>query len=154
MLSKYEQFSMSISSLYHDIQRIERMEMAKYDMKGSHAQCVLAISRYPEGITAARLCEACEKDKAAISRTLAELEQMGMVRRSRPRYRACLTLTERGMEIAKAVNQTAHLAVERAGDGLDDSRREVFYGVLGLITENLHALCRSGLSESITKQKG
>ena len=74
----YELFSSSICCIYHDIQRIERAQMAKYGLKGPHAQCLLAMSRNPAGITAAELCELCEKDKAAISRTVAELEQAGV----------------------------------------------------------------------------
>ena len=152
MLSKYELFSVSISSLYHDIQRIERAEMACYGMRGSHAQCILALSRYPEGITAAQLCRVCEKDKAAISRTVAELERMGMVLRGGSRYCARLTLTEKGMAIARGVNEKANRAVERAGEGLDDARREVFYSVLDLLTENLHRLCRNGTGEEPLNQ--
>ena len=150
MLSKYELFSLSISSMYHDIQKIERTEMAKFGLKGPHAQCLLAMNRYPEGITAAQLCEACEKDKAAISRTVAELEQAGLVqRRDRNgiRYRAPLTLTEQGKEAARSVSIRAQKAVERAGEGLDDAQREVFYRVLGLIAGNLHAICKDGLKE-------
>ena len=56
MISRYEIISASVSSIYHDIQKIQRTEMAKYGLKGPHAQCLLAMSRYPEGITAARLC--------------------------------------------------------------------------------------------------
>jgi aminoglycoside phosphotransferase family enzyme len=74
MTRKYEIFSTVVSSLYHDIQKIERTEMAKYGLKGPHAQCLVVMARYPEGITASRLCELCERDKAAISRTVAELE--------------------------------------------------------------------------------
>lgn len=151
MISKYELFSSSVSCLYHDIQKIERVEMAKFGLKGPHAQCLLAMSRYPEGVTAARLCELCEKDKAAISRTLAELEQSGMVLRAQrngTRYRANLTLTEQGKAAALAVNQRAQLAVERAGEGLDDAQREVFYRVLALIAGNLHAICKDGLKEN------
>ena len=65
MENRYELISASISSMYHDIQKIERVEMAKYGLKGPHAQCLLVMNRHPQGITAARLCEACEKDKAA-----------------------------------------------------------------------------------------
>ena len=147
----YELFSSSICCIYHDIQRIERAQMAKYGLKGPHAQCLLAMSRYPEGITAVRLCEVCEKDKAAISRIVAELEQMGMVRRTEhngTRYRASLTLTEQGQTAAKAVEEKARLAVERAGAGLDDKSREVFYSVLALIAGNLHAICKNGLTEA------
>lgn len=151
MVSRYESFSTCISCMYHDIQRIERAEMARYGLKGPHAQCLLVMSRFPEGITAARLCEVCEKDKAAISRIVAELEQMGMVRRTEhngTRYRASLTLTEQGQTAAKAVEEKARLAVERAGAGLDDKSREVFYSVLALIAGNLHAICKNGLTEA------
>ena len=151
MVSRYESFSTCISCMYHDIQRIDRAEMARYGLKGPHAQCLLAMSRYPEGITSVRLCQICEKDKAAISRIVAELEQMGMVRRTEhngTRYRASLTLTEQGQTAAKAVEEKARLAVERAGAGLDDKSREVFYSVLALIAGNLHAICKNGLTEA------
>lgn len=150
MVSRYELFSSSISCIHHDIQKIERMEMANYGLKGPHAQCLLAMSHYPEGITAARLCEICEKDKAAISRTLSELEDADMIRRENrngSRYRATLTLTEQGSAAAQAVSEKARLAVERAGTGLDDAQREIFYQVLALIAGNLHALCREGLKK-------
>lgn len=149
MVSKYELFSTCIPSMYHDIQKIERTEMAKFGLKGPHAQCLLAISHYPEGITAARLCEVCEKDKAAISRTLSELEQCGMVRRAErngTRYRASLTLTEQGKAAAAAVSQKACQAVEQAGNGLNDAQREVFYQVLALIADNLHTICKNGIT--------
>lgn len=152
MLSKYELFSLSVSSMYHDIQKIERTEMAKFGLKGPHAQCLLAMNRHPEGITAVQLCEACEKDKAAISRTVAELEQAGLVRRCERngiRYRAPLTLTEQGEAAARSVSIRAQKAVERAGEGLDDAQREVFYRVLGLIAGNLHAICKDGLKEEV-----
>lgn len=151
MLSKYELFSSSVSCMYHDIQKIERVEMAKYGLKGPHAQCLLAMSRYPQGLTAARLCEICEKDKAAISRILSELEQIGMVRRAGQngnRYRASLTLTEEGKAAAATVSEKARLAVEQAGVGLDDGQREVFYRVLALIAENLHTICIDGIKEN------
>lgn len=149
MISKYESFSLSISSMYHDIQRIERTEMAKFGLKGPHAQCLLAMNRYPQGITAAQLCDICEKDKAAISRTVSELEQAGLVCRGDRNgscYRAPLILTEQGKAAADSVSIRAQHAVERAGEGLDDSQREVFYRVLALIAGNLHAICKDGLN--------
>lgn len=150
MISKYELFSSSVACLYRDIQKIERTEMAKFGLKGPHAQCLLAMKRFPEGITSAQLCELCEKDKAAISRTVAELEERGLLIRSERnglRYRAKLMLTPSGEAAAQAVSHRAQQAVEQAGAGLDDSKREVFYQVLGLIAGNLHAICRDGLKE-------
>ena len=98
MISRYESFTACISSLYHAIQKIERAEMEAFGLKGPHAHCLLVISRHPEGLTAARLCELCEKDKAAVSRILSELVREGMVSRecrNGTRYRALLKLTEK-----------------------------------------------------------
>lgn len=148
MITKYEQFSSSVASLCRDIQHIERMEMAKFGLKGPHAQCLLAMSRYPEGLPAARLCGLCDKDKAAISRTLSELEEAGLVRRDLSggsRYRANLLLTDAGKAAAQAVSERAQLAVEAAGAGLNDDQRAVFYQVLNIIAGNLHTICKNGL---------
>lgn len=151
MESRYELLSGSISCMYHDIQKIERTEMARYGLKGPHAQCLLVMNKHAEGITAARLCEACEKDKAAVSRILAELEDAGMVlreNRNGSRYRANLRLTEQGQAAAEAVVEKARLAVELAGQGFGKEEREVFYRVLSIIAGNLHKLCRDGLNRA------
>lgn len=151
MENRYELLSGSISSMYHDIQRIERTEMAQYGLKGPHAQCLLAMKKHPEGITAARLCQVCEKDKAAVSRILTELEAAGMIfreNRNGSRYRASLLLTERGQEAAGAVVEKARLAVELAGKGFGAEEREIFYRVLSIISGNLHKLCRDGLTKA------
>ena len=148
MISRFEHFSASISGIYRDIQKIERTEMEHYGLKGSHAQCLLAMHRYPEGITAARLCEVCGKDKAAVSRLMAELEDKGMVCRSSGsgnRYRALLKLTELGEDAAEHVQQRAKLAVEEAGAGLTEAQRTTMYEALDLIARNLQNICVEGL---------
>ena len=151
MVSRYEHLSLSVSRIYHNIQRIERTEMEKFGLKGPHAQTLLALKRHPGGVTAVQLCELCEKDKAAISRSIAELEEKGMVQRSQNNgssYRALLTLTAQGVAAAETVSQKAQLAVEQAGTGLTDDQREVFYRVLAMIADNIHTICRDGLKDS------
>ena len=148
MITRFEQFSSSITCIYRYIQKIERVEMEKYGLKGPHAQCLLAMGRYPEGITAARLCEVCDKDKAAVSRMVAELEEKGMLTRDAAggvRYRARLKLTQQGRAAADHVEQLARLAVEEAGTGMTDQQRAAMYGALELIADNLQAICAEGL---------
>lgn len=150
MVSRFEQFSYIISAIYRSMQKIERVEMAKYGLKGPHAQCLLALRRFPEGVTAARLCDICDKDKAAVSRTLTELEQAGLVTRREQegkRYRASVCLTQRGTEIAKNVNAIAYQAVKQAAAGYDETQRETFLMVLEMIGENLQSICREGLRD-------
>ena len=151
MLRRFEQFCTSAFSIYRSILKIERMEMEKFGLKGPHAQCLLNMARYPEGITAAQLCTLCDKDKAAISRTVAELENAGMLIRNcsgNNRYRALLILTEKGSEAAARVAERAKSAVEQAGSGLSAEQRAVFYHALGLIADNLQTICDEGLIDN------
>ena len=149
MFSRFEQFCTAVSMIHHSIQKIQRVEMARYGLKGPHAQCLLIISQYPEGITAARLCELCEKDKAAISRTVAELEEADMLIRRDPegkRYRSRLYLTEKGAEVAGNVGRLVHRVVSQATEGYGEKDREIFIHVLNLIAGNLQDICRDGLN--------
>lgn len=151
MRSRYEQFAGSVLCLYRYIQKIQRVEMAKYGLKGSHAQCLLVMNRYPEGITAAQLSQISDKDKAAISRTLSELAREGLVERKSTSntYRAPLFLTEKGLDAAMRVDQIARKAVEQAGEGLTESRRTDFYATLDLLATNLHRISQDGLEENV-----
>lgn len=148
MISRFEHFSTSISCISRYIQRIERTEMEKYGLKGPYAQCLLVMSRYPEGITATRLCQVCDRDKAAVSRMVTELEEKGMIRRADPngqRYRAVLQLTQEGETAACHVDELARRAVEEASAGMTDEQRSIMYAALDLIAENLESICNRGL---------
>lgn len=148
MITRFEQFSSSISGIYKHIQKIERDEMVKYGLKGSFAQYLLAIGRYEEGITSSELCEICDKDKAAISRVVAEMEQKGLIYRQAAGdnlYRARLKLTEKGKEAADHVSTCAKIAVEVAGKGLTEESRQAFYAALNLIASNLQDISKKGI---------
>lgn len=150
MIDRFEQFTSVISSIYRYVQKIERDEMEKYGLKGAFAQYLLAIGHYPQGVTAAALCETCDKDKAAISRIVAEMESKGLVRRDsngENQYRARLRLTEAGHKAAQFVRERAEIAVEIAGKGLSDQDRATFYAALELIAGNIQSICCKGIPE-------
>lgn len=150
MMSRYEQFAGAIFAIYRHIQKIERDEMEKFGLRGVYAQYLLAIERFPEGITAAALCEICDKDKAAVSRVVAEMLEKGLVNRhcvNDNLYRARLTLTQLGHQAAQVVKRRAEVAVEKAGEGLTDDNRKVFYATLDRISENLLRICKEGIPE-------
>lgn len=152
MFTRYEYFSTSISAIYHYIQKIERSEMEKYGLKGSFAQYLLVMTRYPDGITAAELCDVCEKDKGAVSRALSALEEKGLIHRpseEESRYRALIQLTEEGKTAAEFVSQRSTLAVELAGTGLSDTDRQTFYSALNLIATNLHNISKHGIPSEL-----
>lgn len=150
MLQRFEQFSSAISSIYHAIQKLERYEMVKYGLKGPYAQYLVAMSRCPNGITAAQLALVCDKDKAAVSRAITEMEQRGLVSRdcsNHTLYRALLMLTRKGEQAARYVCEKAKSAVEYAGKDLTEESRALFYAALHQIADNLQTLSQSGLPE-------
>ena len=57
MMDRFEQFTSAISVITRYIQKLERDEMEKYGLKGAYAQYLLMMHHYPDGITAAQLCD-------------------------------------------------------------------------------------------------
>ena len=96
MKSRYGQFASSISAIYHAVHRIERDEMVRFGSRGVYAQYLAALHSRPEGLTAARLSELCDRDKAAVSRAVADMEAEGLILREGwedTMYRAVIRLT-------------------------------------------------------------
>ena len=150
MLDRFEQFSYSISNIYRHIMKIERDEMEKYGLRGSYVQYLIAMTRYPEGVTSTKLSEVCDKDKAAISRIVAEMESKGLITRESDKnnlYRAKLVLTEEGKKAADFVCERAEKAVTAAGMGLGDDDRKIFYGALAIFEANLRRIAHDGIPE-------
>lgn len=149
MLKRFEQFTAAIAAICRDVQRIERDEMEKHGLRGAFAQYLLALSHHSEGITAAQLCEICDKDKAAVSRILSEMDAKGLIVKEAGAspYRAKLFLSPAGQEAADFVKERASIAVEMAGSGLSDEDRKTFYAALALISSNLQSICQKGIPE-------
>lgn len=148
MVDRFAQFVAGISCINRCIQRIERDVMVGYGLKGPHAQYLIAMKRYPDGVTATQLSSICEKDKAAVSRAVSELEKSGLICRCEENssYRALLMLTPQGTEAATQLIHQAELVVEQAGQGLTDETRAAFYTAFNLIATNLQRISEDGLN--------
>ncbi len=150
MLSRFQQFSFVISEINRHIQKIERDEMIKYGCKGAFAQYLVVLLSHPDGLTAARLCELCDKDKAAVSRIVTEMQEKGLVSRSSENaraYNALIVLTEDGRKAAEHVCLKARAAVKAVGSELSDDDRLVLYSVLDIIASKLQKLSEEGIPE-------
>ena len=150
MIQRFELFTSSISNIYREIQKIERIEMERYGLKGAYTQYLLAIAYRPDGMTAAKLCEICDKNKAAVSRILSEMEQSGLIQRSANPYKSLLTLTAKGKNAVEYVKERCSLATTLAGEGLSEDDRSIFYATLHRIASNLQKLSEHGLPCSTT----
>lgn len=145
MIERFEKFSMVISDINRYWHKIASDEMEQYGLKGPYAIYLAAMHRYPQGLPAVRLCELCNRNKADVSRAMADMEKKGLVRREGSSYRALLILTEEGISAAKHVADRASKAVERGSKGLSDEHRAIFYETLDLIAANLKEISQEGL---------
>lgn len=149
MISRFEQFSFAIAGIYRSIQKIEREEMDRYGLKGAYAQYLVTLSRFPEGLPAARLCQICDVDKAAVSRAVAEMERCGLITRADTErsYRTKLCLTDAGREAADFVSRRAQAAVAAAGQDLTEENRQIMYAALEAISARLQVISREGIPD-------
>jgi DNA-binding MarR family transcriptional regulator len=138
MIQRFDAFVSGITACYKYIQRIKSMEMTEFGLKGTHVMCLYYLRQNPAGLTASQLCGLCAEDKAAISRTVSELRNRGYITSlSQKAYRAMLTLTATGQEVARKFDHLIEGWVSTGGDGLTDEDRAAFYRVLEHISDNL-----------------
>lgn len=140
MLQRFEEFVTGITECHRYIQRIKAAEMTEFGLKGTHVMCLYYLHQSPGGLTAARLCQLCAEDKAAISRTISDLEARGYLTAAQPdgkKYRAPILLTESGKDVALRIEGLITQWVTIGGDGLAEEERTAFYATLGKIAANL-----------------
>ncbi len=101
--TRFEDFVGLISGLYKEIQRIKTSEGARLGLKGSDVMCLYYLERSKDGLTGADLARMAGVTRAAVSRTLAHLEEGGYVEvddsgDAAVKYRAPVRLTALGGE--------------------------------------------------------
>ena len=140
----FEAFTVLIARLSRSVKRLKTGEMAEFDLKGPHVSCLYYLSR-EEGLTAVELCERCDEDKAAISRSLDFLEKNGYIScdsTARKRYRSPLRLTDKGRAVCRRMDEKIDRIASQAGEGLSPEDRETMYRAVTLLGGNLERLCR------------
>ncbi|MEE1026800.1 MAG: MarR family winged helix-turn-helix transcriptional regulator [Acutalibacteraceae bacterium] len=148
MVNRFERFSFAISEIHRFWHKIASDEMTKLGLKGPHVVYLVALKRFPEGVTASELSEICGRDKSDVSRAITAMEEKGLVKKQGSKqnlYRALLRLTHEGKIAATHVSKRAALAVEMGGKGLSDEERDVLYVTLERIASNLSDISRKGL---------
>ena len=148
MVGRFEVFTFALSELTTHWNKIAAEEMKSLGLKGGCILYLIALFKHPDGLTAAQLCEMCNRDKAEVSRAVSAMLSKGIVDRVNTTvsgYRANIRLTEKGREITHQLRERVKLAVEKGGEGLTDDYREAFYSALGIISANLKNISKEGL---------
>ena len=142
MDGRFETFTVLIGKISRNIKRLKSCQMAQLDLKGPHVSCLYYLYRSGP-LTAAELCDRCEEDKAAISRSLDFLEQNGYLvcqTEKTKKYKAPLVLTSKGAQAGQGVCERIERVLSLASQGLTEEERKIMYGALEKISGNLENL--------------
>lgn len=136
-------FTVLNSKINRCIRKIKTEEMAEFDLKSTHVSCLYYL--YAENtLTSKELCDICDEDKAAISRSLEYLENNGYLKfesKTAKRYKSPIELTDKGKIVASKIGEKIERILEEASVGLSEENRVIFYQSLSLISDNLEKIC-------------
>lgn len=143
---RFEDFVGVISALSKEIQRIKMVEAAKLGIKGADVMLLFQLARHPQGLTSAELARRCGVTRAAVSRSLASLEDGGFVvvqpDRGAGRYRAAVVLSARGVDAMASATQIIDRVVSESGDAVSPHNRAIMYSSLSAILDQLKQISR------------
>ena len=143
MKERFKTFTVLIMEINRYIHKIKTEAMSEFDLKSPHVSCLYYLYKSGE-LTAKELCDISKEDKASVSRSIEYLETNGFIScnsTTKKRYKAILTLTEKGREIAAALAKKIDAILEQASVGLSEENRAVMYETLSLIHDNLENIC-------------
>ena len=148
MDKRFEHFTLDIFNISRYWNKIATEEMKKYGLRGTHALYLLMLDGYEGEITAARLADLCQRDKADVSRALADFQKKEILEPyNGSKYRITPKLTPRGRALAAQIRARAAVALDLASQGITDEMRENMYHCLDLISANMRGICEEGLMD-------
>ena len=140
MDERFETFTVLINQISRSIRRIKAEQMESINLKGPHVSCLYYLSKNGP-LTAAELCDRCEEDKAAVSRSLDYLEQNGYLQIPEgKRYRRPLVLTQKGAAAGAEVSRRIDSIVALASCDVLEEDRLAMYRALSVISKNLEKI--------------
>lgn len=148
MEERFETFTVLINRISRNIRKIKNQEMAEYQLRSAHISCLYYLAS-GKGLTATKLCDLCEEDKATISRALEYLEQNGYLTcnsKSPKRYKSILCLTEKGREIAGKITERVNLVLQSISTELTEEERISFYHSLSTISVALDTIAKTKIN--------
>ena len=79
-MDRFETFTNTIAKISRNIKRIKSNEMQKFNLKTPHVSCLYFLYKKDGSLTAKELCDVCDEDKAAISRSIEHLEKENFIK--------------------------------------------------------------------------
>ena len=143
MEARFETFTVLINRISRNIRKIKNQEMAEYRLRSAHVSCLYYLDTF-RSLTSKELCEVCDEDKAAISRSLVFLEKNGYLEaleKDNKKYKRPIELTEKGRIAGKHIVERIDNILAISSEGVSEEERAILYRSLTKISENLQKVC-------------
>ena len=142
MEDRFIPFSVAVSKLNKQIQRLKTEGMQLFGMKAVHTLCLYQLMLHPEGMNFSEVAESCDLDPALVSRILSRLTASGMVRKDGApgKYNARYFLTAEGEKTSLQIRGIVHAVQAQADSGIDEGELATFYKVLHQLLSNFEAI--------------
>lgn len=147
MENRFGIFTGLLTNIKRCIQKLKNDYMEKMGLKSTHVSCLYNLYK-SKHLTLTELCEVCDENKAAISRTVDYLVENKYVEKKydeTTKYKVPLTLTKKGEEIGQYIDKKVDEIVDLASVGINDKDREILYASLNSINKNLQMIANKGV---------
>ncbi len=146
--TRFEDFTGLIAAIAKEIQRIKSVESARLGLTGADIMCLYYLGKHTDGMTGADLARACGVTRAAVSRTLARMEDEGFVEAGfdanvEAKYRTPIRLTAQGKRAACDADVAIGHVLDEVDTVQTPAEREQMYASLRLVLSCLRELSRS-----------
>lgn len=139
MNKKSRDFVIAANAFNHSIQEIKSAEIKSTKLKGAETMLLLYLSFHPEGLTNTELVEYSKMDKAAVSRSLAELQKGKFIRfeyrEGKSRYGARAHLTATGTDVTNRILERLNKVLTKSTSHLPTEERKAFLANLTVVAE-------------------
>ena len=145
MKDRFKTFTILIYSISRSIRKIKTQEMTDFGLKSPHVSILYYLYK-EDSMTSKELCDVCEEDKAAVSRSIDFLEKNEFLTcesKTEKRYKSPLMLTEKGRSTGKQIVEKIDRILQDASVGLTEENRCKFYESLLTINNNLKQICEN-----------
>ena len=139
---RFSEFVFKVERLNKCLKKLEMMTAERLGIKEVHIFWIYALIDHPEGLTASELARINSINRSLVSREIKELEKKNIIRyrssgSADNKYNAKIVLTEKGIDIARAIYHAGIRAQVKARRRIAKDDLRAFYSVLDIMTNNL-----------------
>ncbi len=115
-------------------------------VKNVHIFWLYELYLQPDGLTASELANRAMISRSLVSREIENLLEKGYIQMQtdeqgqRLNYNSHITLTEKGIQMAKNISAKGMEVQARVGEGISDEELVIFYGTLKKLQNNLQKI--------------